>query len=247
MQARNWFSQGGKAYAAFRPQYPAAVASYLASVVPAKGLAVDVGCGTGQLTQLLADHFGSVIGLDPSADQLAHAVPAQGVSYRIAPAELLPLADNSVDLITAAQSAHWFDLPRFYSEVRRVGRKGGVLALISYGVLRLEPELNARLEQFYWNEIGAFWPPERRLVESGYSTLDFPFVEFAPPVMEIRLSWDLSEFLGYLATWSAVRNARDMRREDVLLSFASDMTALWQEPNTKRSIAWPVNMRLGRL
>ncbi|MBX3749927.1 MAG: class I SAM-dependent methyltransferase [Opitutaceae bacterium] len=247
MQARNWFSQGGQAYAAFRPQYPAAVAAHLASQVRARRLAVDVGCGSGQLTRLLAPHFAAVIGLDPSADQLASAVPVEGVSYHCAPAEDLPLADASADLITAAQSAHWFDLTRFYNEVRRVSRKGGVLALISYGVLRLEPELNARLEQFYWNEIGAFWPPERRLVESGYSTLDFPFVECAPPAMEIRLNWDLSEFLGYLSTWSAVRNARDMRRDDVLLSFVADMTALWCEPSTKRSISWPINMRLGRL
>ncbi len=247
MQPRNWFSQGGQAYAAFRPQYPAAVAAYLASQVQATGLAVDVGCGSGQLTRLLAPHFAAVIGLDPSADQLASAVPAEGVTYHCAPAEDLPLADASADLVTAAQAAHWFDLPRFYAEVRRVGKKEGIIALVSYGVLTLEPEFNARLAHFYWNEIGAFWPPERRLVESGYSTLDFPFKESIPPPMEIRLSWDLAEFLGYLSTWSAVRHAREMGREDALLGFARDMTALWREPGVKRSVSWPIKMRVGRL
>jgi predicted TPR repeat methyltransferase len=48
--AKNWFDDGGQAYARFRPEYPPVLASYLASLVPGHFLAVDVGCGTGQLT-----------------------------------------------------------------------------------------------------------------------------------------------------------------------------------------------------
>jgi len=44
--SRNWFDQGGQAYAAFRPKYPEEIASYLASVAPQKKLALDVVCGT---------------------------------------------------------------------------------------------------------------------------------------------------------------------------------------------------------
>jgi SAM-dependent methyltransferase len=51
---RNWFDQGGQAYARFRPDYPPELGARLASMAPAHGLAVDVGCGNGQLTQLLA-------------------------------------------------------------------------------------------------------------------------------------------------------------------------------------------------
>ena len=113
---RNWFDQGGQDYARYRPEYPPALAAFLAGVAPGRGLAVDVGCGNGQLTHLLAAHFEHVIGLDPSADQIATAVPHAGIEYRRAAAEHLPVADASAHLVTAAQAAHWFDLPAFYRD-----------------------------------------------------------------------------------------------------------------------------------
>jgi SAM-dependent methyltransferase len=245
--ARNWFEQGGRAYARFRPEYPLQLADFLASVAPEKRLAVDVGCGNGQLTQLLAPHFSAVVGLDPSADQIANIVPNERITYRCAPAEQLPLADGSASLITAAQAAHWFDLPAFYAEARRIAAPGCGLALISYGALNLEPALDARFQRFYWDEIGPYWPPERKLVDTGYATIDFPRTELTAPSLEIRVQWHLSEFLGYLLTWSAVRSAQEAGREQVLLDFADDISAAWGDGNIRRTIAWPINMRIGRL
>ncbi|HEY9192827.1 MAG TPA: class I SAM-dependent methyltransferase [Methyloversatilis sp.] len=245
--ARNWFDQGGQAYARFRPEYPPELAAFLASVAPDHALAVDVGCGNGQLTQLLAPHFSSVIGLDPSGDQIANTVPNECISYRCAPAEHLPLADGSACLITAAQAAHWFDLPAFYLEVRRIAAPEGILALISYGVLNLEPPLNDRFQTFYRDEIGPYWPPERKLVDTGYATIDFPFDEMTAPALEIRCNWQLSEFMGYLLTWSAVRSAREAGHEEVLLNFAGEISEIWGDGRNRRSIVWPINMRVGRL
>ncbi|WP_341646012.1 class I SAM-dependent methyltransferase [Thauera sp. SDU_THAU2] len=244
--SRNWFAQGGEAYARFRPTYPPELACFLAGLVPGRQLAVDVGCGSGQLTGLLGEHFGKVLGLDPSAAQLAHAAPHPRVEYVCAPAERLPVADGSASLITVAQAAHWFDLPRFYAEVRRIAAPGAVLALISYGVPCLDEELNARFGRFYADEIGPFWPAERKLVDGGYADLPFPFDEQAAPAMEIRAAWTLEELLGYLSTWSAVRKAREAGHEKLLGTFAADLAALWGDPARRRDIRWPINMRLGR-
>jgi SAM-dependent methyltransferase len=244
---RNWFDEGGRAYARFRPEYPPRLADFLASTAPARGLAVDVGCGNGQLTRLLAAHFDKVVGLDPSADQIANATPGDRIEYRCAPAERLPLPDASASLITAAQAAHWFDLPAFYREVRRVGTPGAVVALISYGVLTLEPRLDARFQTFYRDEIGPYWPPERKLVDTGYATIDFPFAELAAPALDIRLDWHLNEFIGYLLTWSAVRSAREAGREGLLIDFANDVADAWGDPNIRRTVRWPINMRIGTL
>lgn len=244
--ARNWFDQGGRAYARFRPEYPRELAAWLASLAPDHDTAVDVGCGNGQLTQLLAPWFNKVVGLDPSADQIANAIPNERIAYRCAPAEQLPLLDASASLITAAQAAHWFDLPAFYREVRRIARPGAAVALVSYGVMKLEAELDERFQKFYWDEIGPYWPPERKLVDSGYATIAFPFEELAPPALEIRLDWHLSEFLGYLTTWSAVRSAMEAGREDLLIAFANDIGAAWGDPNRRRPVRWPINMRIGR-
>lgn len=244
--SRNWFDQGGQAYARFRPEYPPELAAYLASLAPDRRLAVDVGCGNGQLTQLLAAHFSQVVGLDPSADQIANAIPNERIDYRCAPAERLPLPDASATLVTAAQAAHWFDLPAFYAEVRRVALPGAILALVSYGVLSLEPGLDERFKTFYRDEIGPYWPPERKLVDSGYATIDFPFEEIAPPALQIRLDWTLDQFLGYLQTWSAVRKAREAGKDGLLLDFAGDLGRLWGDPQAKRPVSWPIAMRIGK-
>ncbi|ATE61967.1 class I SAM-dependent methyltransferase [Thauera sinica] len=245
--SRNWFDQGGQAYARFRPDYPARLSAFLSSIAPDNDLALDVGCGNGQLTLQLASHFAAVVGVDPSADQIANAVPHERIRYQCAPAERLPLPDRSASLVTAAQAAHWFDLPVFYGEVRRVAVAGGILALISYGAPRSEPGLEERFGRFYQEEIGPYWPAERRLVDTGYATIDFPFEELSAPRMDIRLDWNLAELLGYVSTWSAVRRAREAGREDVLRSFAHELADAWGDAGIKRSITWPLNMRVGRI
>lgn len=245
--ARNWFDQGGEAYARFRPEYPPELATFLTSQAPDRRLAVDVGCGNGQLTGLLAQHFEQVVGIDPSADQLANVAPDERIVYRQASAEQIPVADASASLITAAQSAHWFDLSAFYREVGRIGSPGAILALVSYGVLTLDSALDARFQAFYRDQIGPYWPPQRQLVDSGYATIDFPFDELAAPAMQIRCAWSLPQFLGYLATWSAVRSAREAGRAELLTAFADDIGAAWGDPRLERMICWPINMRIGRL
>ena len=241
----NWFDAGGNAYASYRPDYPDELAHQLAALAPARRRAVDVGCGTGQFTRQLAGAFEAVVGLDPSHDQIAHAEPADRVRFAVAPAESLGLPDHGADLITAAQAAHWFDLPRFYAEVRRVAAPGGLLALISYGVARLDPALDARFQQFYTAEIGPYWPPERRMVDEGYASIDFPFAERAGPVCDIHRDWSARAFLGYVSTWSAVRRAREAGQGALFEGFCADVLALWGEAEAPRPIRWPIAMRLG--
>jgi SAM-dependent methyltransferase len=133
------------------------------------------GCGAGQLSSLLAQKFARIIAIDASAQQLEHAKPHQRVEYRCVPAEATGLEATSIDLITAAQAVHWFDLDRFYLEVRRVLRPDGVIALISYGIVKADGEVSRVLSRFYFEVIGHFWPPERRHVETGYHEIAFPF------------------------------------------------------------------------
>ncbi|XP_034145696.1 uncharacterized protein LOC105023182 [Esox lucius] len=79
-------------------------------------LAVDVGCGSGQGTVLLAPHFTQVVGTDISPAQLEVALAnckAPNISYRLCPAEELPFSDGGVHLVTSMNAAHWFDRPQF--------------------------------------------------------------------------------------------------------------------------------------
>ncbi|XP_067404798.1 putative methyltransferase DDB_G0268948 [Emydura macquarii macquarii] len=98
-------------------------------------LVVDVGCGSGQSTRVLAAHFEKVIGTDISEAQIEAARQAASlpnVSYHVCPAEDLPFEDGSVDLITAFTAAHWFDMPKFMKEVDRVLKPHGCVALSTY-------------------------------------------------------------------------------------------------------------------
>lgn len=241
------FETGGAAYARARPSYPPALAAALAILAPSRRLAVDVGCGSGQFSVLLADHFDAVLASDVSADQLANAAPRGNLSYVQAPAEEIDAPDGSAALITAAQAAHWFDLPRFYAEARRVAEPGGLLALISYGVMRIDGAPDARFQRFYWDEIHPYWPPERRHVETGYAAFDFPFDEIETPARAIERDWDLPALLGYVRTWSAARAAIGAGAERVIERFEKEMAAEWGAPDRALRVSFPISLRLGRL
>lgn len=246
--ARNWFDEGGQAYAQFRPTYPTSLAAELAQLALSTDLAVDVGCGNGQFTTRLAESFDHVVGLDPSHEQIANAAPHPRVEYQQAPAESLPptLGDGSVGLVSAAQAAHWFDLPRFYDEVTRVSADGGIIALLCYGILRIDdPSINRRAQQFYAEDLDAYWPPSRRLVEREYRDLPFPFeeIEFQAPSIQKRLTLDA--LLGYFSTWSAVRAAREAGQARLLEDVGRDLAELWGDPATERLTTWPIGGRVG--
>lgn len=244
---RRHFETGGGAYARFRPSYPPALAAALADLAPARDLAVDVGCGTGQLSVLLADHFERVDAFDISADQVANATPHPGVRYAVAPADALPFAASAASLVTVAQAAHWFDLPRFYAEVRRIAAPSAILALIAYAKGEVDGPLAGRFQSFYADEVGEFWPPERALIENEYRDLPFPFMELDPPELAIERDWDLASLIGYVETWSATKRARAAGEGARVDAFIADAHRLWCDPDTTRRITWPVRIRLGRL
>src|SRR5207247_7887075 len=133
---KDHFSATAAAYAAHRPTYPAALTDFLGEIAPPANLAWDAGCGSGQLSVLLADRFSRVIATDASTEQIAHATPRPHVAYVVARAEACALADGTVDVAVAAQAAHWFDLPAYYAEVWRGGRPGRGGGLVSCGRVR---------------------------------------------------------------------------------------------------------------
>lgn len=244
---QNWFLTGGKDYALYRPKYPPELAAVLAELSPDRKSALDVGCGNGQLTCQLAEHFSFVKGTDPSAEQISNARPHERVQYECTSAEHQPSDSKTYSLITAAQAAHWFRLDEFYSAVHRVAVPDALLALISYGVMKLDDELHARFIQFYTKEIGPFWPAERQLVDSGYRDIDFPFREVVMPELSICYEWPLKSLLGYISTWSAVARAREVGKEDVFNQFCNDIAELWGNEEQLRLVSWPVTVRAGRV
>jgi SAM-dependent methyltransferase len=244
---KDHFSAQAAKYKAFRPTYPAALVDALAVVSPAYNTALDCGCGTGQLSTMLAQKFARVIAIDASARQLEHAKRHQRVEYRCVAVEATGMEAASIDLVTAAQAAHWFDLDRFYPEMRRVLRPDGVIALITYGIVKTDGEVGLVLSRFYFEVMGRFWPQERRHVETGYREIAFPFREIPAPTIAMEVFWTAEELLGYVDTWSAVRKAEATLGRAPYETFALELRNAWGDCAERRPIYWPISIRLGRI
>jgi SAM-dependent methyltransferase len=243
---KDHFSAHAADYREFRPTYPPALFAFLASVAPGCELAWDCGTGSGQAACGLAEHFARVLATDASADQIANAQPHPRVEYAVAPAEKCPLPDACADLVVATQALHWFDHDRFYSEVRRVCRPGGLLAATCYYAPSVSPEVDPVLRR--WEDfIRPYWTPERVWVDAGYRTVPFPFPELPVPRFELTLESSLSGFLGYLGTWSATKQYVKAHGSDPLERFAPEFAAAWGDPAAVRPVRWEFTVRLGRV
>jgi SAM-dependent methyltransferase len=209
-------------------------------------VAWDCGTGNGQAARGLAEHFASVIATDASASQIAHAVPHPRVHYRVAPAESSGLAANSVDLVVVAQALHWFDVARFFEEVKRVVVRGGAIAVWGYGDARSDDRaVDDVLREFTRGALGAYWPPERRILDDEFRTIPFPFREVSPPRFTLEERWTLPELLGYLRTWSAAAAYTRATGRDAVEEWSPAFASAWQDAESRRLIRWPIAMRAG--
>lgn len=247
MSFKDHFSTLASGYARARPTYPPALFTELARLAPGRALAWDAGSGNGQAAVALGELFDQVVATEPSAAQLAEAVPHPHVSYHVAAEQAAMLTDASVDLMTVAQAAHWFDRPAYFAEVRRVARPGAVVALWTYTFCAITPELDAAAYHFYDKVVGPYWPPERVHCINGYRDFEFPFVELPFPAVTMELDWDLDGFVDYLATWSSVARYRTELGRDPIPELRAGLLSLWGEPTLQRRVVWPMAGRLGRV
>jgi SAM-dependent methyltransferase len=245
MTFKDYFSGQATDYAQYRPHYPAALFTWLAQQCGQRDRVWDCATGNGQAAIALAEHFTQVIATDGSAAQLRQAPPHPRITYRVALAEDSGLEGHSLDLVTVAQAVHWFQLDLFYAEVKRVLKPDGLLAIWCYGRPSLaEPELETWLQTYYGETLDDFWTPERRLVETGYATLDFPFAELTAPAYTMRVAWTLSELMGYLFTWSATQRFIATHGVNPLVALAAQMAPHW--PSDRVLMTWPITLRVGR-
>lgn len=241
------FSAFAGRYADFRPSYPAELFDYLAGLTPKHELAWDCAAGNGQATVGLAGHFDRVVATDASREQIASAKPHPRIDYRVAPAETSGLPDRSVSLVTVAQALHWFNLDAFYAEAERVLEPGGVLAVWAYGINRVEGgAVDLLVQDFYSNKVGPYWPPERRLVEDGYRSLPFPYVELPAPAIRMEARWTLEQLAGYFSTWSATNRCIKATGTNPLEPLSEALAGVWGDAASPRLVSWPLALRVGR-
>ncbi|TQV99369.1 hypothetical protein V2A60_004848 [Cordyceps javanica] len=223
---RSYSKQQARTYARFRQDYSPALYDSILSFHTSSGgqdtLLLDVGCGPGNVTRALASHFERAVGLDASPAMVlqaeeqsrdAGACTKTGAAPRFhqSSAEALGAAldgddavrDGSVDLITVANAAHWFDMPAFWRAAGRALRPRGTVAVWISGEGVVHPStpgaaaLDALLQRFIARDLLPHYLPGNLLFRDRYRGLPLPWT-VVPPVPGFveaafeRREWDLA-------------------------------------------------------
>jgi len=214
------FGSAASVYHAARPGYPDEAVAWL---IGDAQRVLDLGAGTGKLTEVLVGLDREVIAVDPveeMLDELEIAVP--GVPRILGTAEDIPIEDDHVDAVVAGQAWHWFIPERAVPEIARVLRPGGVLGLV----------WNSRDTSVGWlREAGEIMHERHDASASfeGYVRIGAPF----GPIEEHTVSWsakmsrerflDLVRSRSYFITASADEQRDTIAKLERLLAEHPDL------------------------
>lgn len=244
MNKRDYFSGHSKLYATFRPTYPEDLYHFIFKHVKKFDSAWDCATGNGQVARVLANQFTSVCATDISQQQLDQAAQRSNIHYSLQPAEQTNFENAQFDLITVGQALHWFDLEKFYSEVKRVAKRDALLAAWGYAVCSVNPEIDEHFYHFYNHVVGPYWDSARKLVEEEYKDIPFPFDQIAASKFTINVEWTLEEFAGYLTTWSATQKFIKDKNFNPVPDVMKLLEPHWNE---KEFVSFPVFLKLGKI
>ncbi|KAJ7765512.1 S-adenosyl-L-methionine-dependent methyltransferase [Mycena maculata] len=229
--------------------------------------ALDLGCGTGQATaELLIKSpeepgvepdsaqtlgFARVTGVDPSEKMISSARAYASVLgdrssaldfVHSAAEDLKFVEDGSVDMVVAAQAAHWFEWDRLWPELSRVLKHGGTVAFWVYSEFRLPqyPQLTHLITEYAQGKdpmtsLGPHWEPGRRILTNHlldiappptgwddvervfftgdyYPSLPHPHLE---PIMRKTMTWGGAGLHGYLKSFSSLHRYHETFPEDL--------------------------------
>ena len=248
MAFNDHFSALARAYADYRPTYPPELGAFLAEIAPGRQQVWDCATGQGQAAGLMAGAFERVWATDASERQLSEARAIERVQFAVATEAASGLPDQSCDLVTVAQAAHWFDLPAFYAEARRVLRPRGVIAVWGYSAVETDDVLvNDVVHEFQFGRVAPYWPPGRELVDDRYASLPFPFPRLPNPAFEMTALWTREQLLGYISSWSAVDRCRREEGVDPMAELLEELEPLWPVASEARDVRWPLFLLAGRV
>jgi ubiquinone/menaquinone biosynthesis C-methylase UbiE len=242
---KDLFSVQASDYAKFRPTYPPELFEYLNTTVKDRNCAWDAGTGNGQAALELANFFRKVIATDPSEKQIAEAPHRANILYLNEKAES-PSFTEKVNLITVAQAFHWFDHSAFARACEKVAAPGCLLAVWSYAMTSVTPEVEAAVLPFYNGLLGPYWEKERKDVENGYRNISMPFEELKVPEIKMTVTWTFDRFAGYLKTWSALQKFVKANPQEDLRPHFERIEKAWGNVK-ERPLSWPLHLRVWKV
>ncbi len=241
---KDHFSDQSSGYQTYRPSYPEALFKYLSLQSPTTQKVWDCATGSGQAAVSLSHYFDQVIATDASQNQIENAIPGKSILYKVATAEQSGLESESIDLICVAQALHWFNFEKFFLEADRVLKTDGLIAVWSYELLSITPEIDQLIHHFYDQVLNGYWSPERVHIENNYQQVNFPYQQLETPKFTMETKWDCSQLMGYFSTWSAVKKYIKENQHDPVEDLSNKIQKYWQDSNQQHMISWPLNLIL---
>jgi len=239
------FSTQAAEYAIYRPTYPQELYDYLYSLVKNFNAAWDCATGNGQVARILSEKFNQVYATDISEKQLNQALKLPNVTYKVESSDKADVPNASFDLITVAQAIHWFNFEAFYAEVKRTLKPEGIFAVLGYGVMTIDHDVDLVVHKLYETILGKYWDPERRYIEEKYQTIPFPFDEISAPHFDIQTTWNFDQLIGYLNTWSSLQHYKKTNDRNPLEYVMIELKEAWGNA-AQKDVRFPILLRVGR-
>lgn len=246
MNFEDHFSELASTYSKYRPTYPPKLFEYLSGCSIEHKQVWDCGTGNGQAAISLAEYFDNVIATDASKEQLEQAPIHPKIIFKNEPAEKVSLAEKSTDLVTVAAAVHWFNFEKFYTEVKRVLKPEGIIAVWGYHLFTITPTIDKLLIKYYKEILNNYWPEQFRYVDTRYSDLPFPFEELTPPEFKMITEWNLDQVAGFLSSWSGSKIFHQNKGYHPLKEIWDELLLAWGDDKEKHLINWPLYMRIGK-
>ena len=234
-------------YAQSRPGYPEELFVYLASLVNHRDVAWDCATGNGQAALSLIKFFKKVIATDISSDQIKQAIRHNQIQYKVCRAEQSELDKNSVDLITVASAIHWFDLDKYYDEVQRVLKSGGIIAAWTYHVGYVEPPFDKLFLHFYTDILSPYFGTRAKLVDEKYSKLNLPGKHIDAADFFVSAKWKLFNMLNFIESWSGTQQYIKENEKNPVDLISDDLEKIWGDPEKIHTVRWPLFIKISRL
>lgn len=243
---RSYDRASAAAYASHRKGYPQRLFDHiLKQHVDAGGgldVLVDVGCGPGPATRQLAPRFEKVYGLDPgdsmidAARELGGSTKTGGrIVYALSSAEEIDVtlermgvANESVDMITVATAAHWFDMPRFYAAAAKMLKPTGTLAMWCTGWWHVDKrrtpnaeKVSAVMDDYLLERMRAWAMPGNLICCGLYKNLELPWTT------GVGEDWDKERFSR--RTWNEGGRLEEDEMGQEGDGFLLRMNVTWEE------------------
>lgn len=268
-------------YNQFRPLYPGSFYRILGDYLKKSGAEVpvaktaDVGCGTGVALYPLLDLSKQVIGVDLSQpmvdtansvkEQKLQPDDASRISFRAM--DVADWTDSNVDLITAAQCIHWFDIPKFFAACGDIlVPHSGVLAFFFYvdPVICNAPrakEAQLIYDKYIYGDsfIGPYWEqPGRGILKHLCKDVTAQIPQDIYEEVEVNTFWadqrapspkdlvlerkqiTIDELFLYLKTYSGYHNYAEAKKDkgEIFDEFAKELGTIGWDKSTKFDIVW---------